>query len=301
MRTRNQMKKDASGKEYFYILIEVKMQGKRTSRSHEKNGDHSNVTQEENKHKQEIDPHNSQVFKRRKQSEERERNITQQHDVGDTLEGIDEADEKDGKSSKESQDEKDESNNMQVAMIAPTPKITIRDIINSSKFHTRRRRKTEKKEESAKDSESKNETESDKIQKDQTSVPTQVPSTKSGPIRKRIIIVNGKPQIDQSSLLVEQSHFQTAESDPRNYTVINDDDTTNSVIYGKRTHTKKWTPEETEFFYECLQECGTDFSMIEAKFKGSRSRKQIKNKFRKEENEDPSRIDAVVGHKAITQ
>lgn len=273
------------------------MQGKRTSRSHEKNGDHSNDAKEENKNKQVVDSHNSQVFKRRKHSEEREQNINKQQDVGDTSEGVEEADEKDGKSNKESQDEKDESNNMQVAMIVPTPKLTIRDIINSSKFHTRRRRKAEKKEESAKDSENKSNTENDQIQKTQPSA-SQASAVKSGPIRKRIIIVNGKPQIDQSSLLVEQSHFQSAESDPRNYTVINDDETTNSVIYGKRTHTKKWTPEETEFFYECLQECGTDFSMIEAKFKGSRTRKQIKNKFRKEENENLSRIDAAIGNRS---
>lgn len=78
----------------------------------------------------------------------------------------------------------------------------------------------------------------------------------SVPIHKRIIIVNGKPQIDQSSLMVEKSQIRKEEDDPKYFKVINEnsDALTMSAIYAKRSHTKKWTHDETEFFYQCLTE-----------------------------------------------
>jgi hypothetical protein len=110
------------------------------------------------------------------------------------------------------------------------------------------------------------------------------------------VIVDGKIQIDQSSLMVEESQIRKEEDDPRNFTIINEDDESknNSLIYAKRSHTKKWSPEETEFFYKCLEECGTDFSMIASKFSGTRNRTQIKNKFRKEESHNLDRINNTV-------
>ena len=120
-------------------------------------------------------------------------------------------------------------------------------------------------------------------------------------VHKRIIIVNGKPQIDMSSLIVEQSQIRKEEDDPKYFKIINEnsDSLRHSAIYKKRSHTKKWSQDETEFFYKCLTECGTDFSMIESKFKGDRNRTQIKNKYRKEENENPKRIEAAVYNRKV--
>ena len=56
---------------------------------------------------------------------------------------------------------------------------------------------------------------------------------------------------------------------------------------------KKWSPEETEKFYKALQIFGTDFSIL-MKLLPGRSRKQIKNKFNKEERVNPERIDATL-------
>lgn len=46
--------------------------------------------------------------------------------------------------------------------------------------------------------------------------------------------------------------------------------------------TKKWDEKETKQFYKVLRQCGTDFSLMET-FLPGRTRKEIKNKYRKEE------------------
>ena len=119
-------------------------------------------------------------------------------------------------------------------------------------------------------------------------------------VYKRIIIVDGKPKIDQSSLLIEQSQIRK-EDNLNNYKVINEsgDSKSSSLIYPKKSISKKWTYEETEFFYQCLAEFGTDFSMIESKFNGNRNRSQIKNKFRKEEKENLDRIDQAIIYRKV--
>lgn len=55
---------------------------------------------------------------------------------------------------------------------------------------------------------------------------------------------------------------------------------------------RRWTTEETEQFYKALCQYGTDFSTIEKIM--NRDRKQIKNKFKKEEKENPKRIEQAL-------
>ena len=50
----------------------------------------------------------------------------------------------------------------------------------------------------------------------------------------------------------------------------------------KREKMKKWNKEDTDLFYEFLQMCGTNFSLI-SKFFNNRTRKMILNKFHQEE------------------
>lgn len=61
----------------------------------------------------------------------------------------------------------------------------------------------------------------------------------------------------------------------------------------KKEKSEKWLPEETEKFYKALQIFGTDFSII-MKLLPGRSRKQIKNKFNKEEKANPDKIDIIL-------
>jgi hypothetical protein len=63
-----------------------------------------------------------------------------------------------------------------------------------------------------------------------------------------------------------------------------------SSSFKKNLHSDKWDPEETQFFYKVLECFGTDFSFLEIVLK-PRNRAQIKNKFRKEEKENPKGIE----------
>jgi len=62
-----------------------------------------------------------------------------------------------------------------------------------------------------------------------------------------------------------------------------------SVYSRKRTKNEKWKRNDTEKFYKNLSIYGCNFALLAALFKG-RSRKQLKNKFKKEERENPKLI-----------
>ena len=62
-----------------------------------------------------------------------------------------------------------------------------------------------------------------------------------------------------------------------------------SATYAKRSGSNRWNSEETEFFYEALAMCGTDFSMIQTFFP-HRTRAQVKGKFKIEERTSPARV-----------
>ncbi|XP_024979455.1 uncharacterized protein LOC112516570 isoform X2 [Cynara cardunculus var. scolymus] len=68
----------------------------------------------------------------------------------------------------------------------------------------------------------------------------------------------------------------------------------NATYYNYRTHMKitpriKWSKQDTELFYEAIQQFGTDLSMIKECFPG-RTREQIKAKYKKEERQQPLRL-----------
>lgn len=67
------------------------------------------------------------------------------------------------------------------------------------------------------------------------------------------------------------------------------DDTAEYFNYQSRmekTPRVRWSKEDTELFYQAVQQFGTDFSMIAQLFPG-RSREQIRNKYKKEERQHP--------------
>ncbi|CAI2374412.1 unnamed protein product [Moneuplotes crassus] len=178
------------------------------------------------------------------------------------------------------------SHNLQVVPVEQANRVTIKDIINSHKFTGKRKKRTKKAEVASPSHKS------DKV--DEETKVTSPP--KPAMLHKRITLVNGKVQIDQSSLMIEESNFRRAEDDPKNFKVINDDEytTSNALIYPRKSNTKKWSDEETELFFKFLEEWGTDFTMIESKFKGARNRTQIKNKFKKEETNNPEKVEAAL-------
>lgn len=67
--------------------------------------------------------------------------------------------------------------------------------------------------------------------------------------------------------------------------------------YTRKEYTKKWGKQENRKFFKALKIFGTDFSLI-ANFFETRSRVQIKNKFRKEEKSNKEEVEeALQKHK----
>lgn len=66
-----------------------------------------------------------------------------------------------------------------------------------------------------------------------------------------------------------------------------------SSSFKKNLHTNKWDDEETKLFYKALECFGTDFSLLEIVLT-PRSREQVKNKFRKEEKENPLKVESAL-------
>lgn len=67
----------------------------------------------------------------------------------------------------------------------------------------------------------------------------------------------------------------------------------------KIKHASKWSEEETKKFFDAIQQFGTDFSMI-ARLFPKRSRREIRNKFKKEEKQrNPALIEALKNRKPI--
>lgn len=64
---------------------------------------------------------------------------------------------------------------------------------------------------------------------------------------------------------------------------------TSATYSTKIKGSNRWNQVETDLFYEALQMCGTDFSMIQTLFP-HRTRSQIKGKYKLEEKANPSRI-----------
>ncbi|KAK9696449.1 hypothetical protein K7432_012455 [Basidiobolus ranarum] len=104
-------------------------------------------------------------------------------------------------------------------------------------------------------------------------------------------VVNGKLILDDTSLFVEHANINSnGSTEPMD--VIEEsaaDRYVNSGTYLRRIKSQRWTPKETEVFYQGLAKWGTDFSLI-AFMLPNRTQKHIKYKFKKEEQINPSRI-----------
>lgn len=68
----------------------------------------------------------------------------------------------------------------------------------------------------------------------------------------------------------------------------------NYQTYMDKTPRTRWSKQDTETFYEAVQQFGTDLSLIQQLFPG-RTRRQLKLKYKKEERQNPFRL-----HDALT-
>jgi len=100
----------------------------------------------------------------------------------------------------------------------------------------------------------------------------------------RLLIKDGKVQVDDSMLMVESTEPLEV--------VVEKKKLTTSNSFKAINHSEKWTEKETRKFYRALELFGTDFSLITKLFP-NRNRNQIKNKFLKEEKISRKKIDSV--------
>ena len=126
---------------------------------------------------------------------------------------------------------------------------------------------------------------------------TQAPPEPAARLAPRVRLVNGQIVQDEESRVVDRHAATTRETraGSDDSAVVSEDELTrriNSGSYMRRERHTKWTPDETELFYEGLRMFGTDFMTISKIFPG-RTRRQIKLKFNKEERAGPEGADRV--------
>ncbi len=104
----------------------------------------------------------------------------------------------------------------------------------------------------------------------------------------------GNIVLDEESLLVTHSAPKPTHE---NYDVVFESHAmVNSFSFTNRKHTERWSVEDTAKFYTALQQYGSDFSLI-AKLFPNRTRRHIRNKFKKEEKENRPKLDWALANR----
>lgn len=111
-------------------------------------------------------------------------------------------------------------------------------------------------------------------------------------------IKGGKFVVDQSSTVVDRHENVEAGRDQREVEEIVKDFSrpTTSVTHRRNEKAARWSAEETTRFFVKLGEWGSDFNLISQFFPG-RTRRQIKNKFKLEERNNPTKIHLALARK----
>jgi transcription factor TFIIIB component B'' len=114
-------------------------------------------------------------------------------------------------------------------------------------------------------------------------------------------IVDGQIVVDARSLQVDRQARAAAAAGELEEEEENDftRHVTSSTYLRRKAGPNYWSPADTEKFYRALSMFGTDFMMISEMFP-SKSRRQVKQKFNREERYCPRRINAaLVGEKTV--
>ncbi|KAI8375302.1 hypothetical protein EDC96DRAFT_562368 [Choanephora cucurbitarum] len=107
----------------------------------------------------------------------------------------------------------------------------------------------------------------------------------------QVRIVNGEIVLDTDTLTVERSAPESTVNDGM-LEIVEENSMTrkvNSHTYGRRQKSSRWDDLETEAFYDCLSQFGTDFEMIAMMMPG-RTRSQIRLKYNREERLHPDKV-----------
>jgi len=106
-------------------------------------------------------------------------------------------------------------------------------------------------------------------------------------------VVNGEIVIDQQSTLID--HIDTTD-EALPILKYDENNHITSASFKPKLKPLKWTKEETELFYKCSSIFGTNFSMLAIMFP-SRNRKQLLNKYKNEEKNNPGHVKYALKHK----
>lgn len=104
-------------------------------------------------------------------------------------------------------------------------------------------------------------------------------------------VVDGQIVLDETSLTVNRNQEQAFEESD----MIDEEighKFVNSSTGSKREKSVRWTAVETDKFFKAVSMWGSDFEMISRMFP-NRSRKQVKNKWTREERANPARLDVA--------
>jgi hypothetical protein len=115
-----------------------------------------------------------------------------------------------------------------------------------------------------------------------------VASTPSRPsnYRPNVRVVNGNIVIEDHSSLV----MPVRAAEHSDYSVVNEHKSRiTSRSFTTYSPNDRWSNDETNLFYEGLQQCGTDFTLLQRLFP-NKTRRQIRNKYKKEDLADPARV-----------
>ncbi|KAF9090076.1 Transcription factor TFIIIB component B [Mortierella sp. AD031] len=124
---------------------------------------------------------------------------------------------------------------------------------------------------------------------------------KAAPVKTfapQVRVVDGRIELDMDSLTVDHAVVDAADHlEPLEYV---DESAatrfTNSASYSKKSKSEKWTLEDTELFFEALSQWGTDFGII-CKIFPKKSRIAIRNKFKREDRLNHSRVEQALNKK----
>ncbi|KAL3696887.1 hypothetical protein R1sor_010963 [Riccia sorocarpa] len=115
----------------------------------------------------------------------------------------------------------------------------------------------------------------------------------------QVQVINGRIVVNEQSLTV--GAYATSTQDLDQYTRV--EEKASRLNYGSylnRTSAERWKPEETDLFYKAIRQFGTDFELITNLFP-TRTRRQIKAKYKKEEAANPRRMSDALTYRPKDQ
>eukprot|EP00741_Cyanophora_paradoxa_P009452 tig00000144_g9156.t1 len=115
-----------------------------------------------------------------------------------------------------------------------------------------------------------------------------------GKFAPQVQVINGRIVVNEESLVVDASE----DADTSKFEEVHETNSyVNAMSFRKTvTPTDRWGVADTALFFKALRLFGSDFSMIEKVFP-NRTRRQIRNKFKKEEREHKDDINDILNNK----